>query len=233
MRKLKFAAVAAALPLSARAVPAAAQKAADTLRLAFRDSVPNIDPYYNSQRTGLILSHTVQDMLVYRDPATFEIKPLLATEWKLVDDLTIDFTLRQGVKFHDGSAFSADDVVYTINTVSNPDSKVSTPSNYSWIEKAEKTGDYSVRVKLKRADPGGAGILRTRGADLAEGLSREGRSRRLCQGAGRRRPLQGHQGRAVGVRRVRAVRRLLRQPQGQARDQEDHHALIWAKPQPN
>src|SRR5262249_32316261 len=60
---------------------------------------------------------------------------------------------RQGVKFHDGSSFSADDVVYTINIVSNPDSKVSTPSNYSWIEKAEKTGDYSVRVKLKTPTP--------------------------------------------------------------------------------
>src|SRR5687768_11980826 len=143
MPKLKIAAAAALCAVLIAPLPAAAQKSADTLRLAFRDSVPNIDPYYNSQRTGLILSHTYQDMLVYRDPANFEIKPLLATEWKLVDPLTIDFTLRQGVKFHDGSAFSADDVVYTINTVSNPDSKVSTPSNYSWIEKAEKTGEYS------------------------------------------------------------------------------------------
>ena len=153
MRKLKIAAAAALCAALVAPIPAAAQKSADTLRLAFRDSVPNIDPYYNSQRTGLILSHTYQDMLVYRDPANFEIKPLLATEWKLVDALTIDFTLRQGVKFHDGSSFSADDVVYTINTVSNPDSKVSTPSNYSWIEKAEKTGEYSVRVKLKSPTP--------------------------------------------------------------------------------
>jgi len=141
MRRLRFVAAAALLAAIYAPLPAAAQKSADTLRLAFRDSVPNIDPYYNNQRTGLILSHTYQDMLVYRDPASFEIKPLLATEWTLVDALTIDFKLRQGVKFHDGSPFSADDVVYTINIVSSPDSKVSTPSNYSWIEKAEKTGD--------------------------------------------------------------------------------------------
>ncbi|MDQ8731613.1 ABC transporter substrate-binding protein [Bradyrhizobium sp. LHD-71] len=154
MRRVNFAAaIALAFALVAQAGPASAQKSSDTLRIVFRDAVPNVDPYYNSQRTGLILAHTAWDTLVYRDPETFDLKPLLATEWKLVDDTTLDFTLRQGVKFHDGSPFSADDVVYTINLVSSPDSKVSTPSNYNWIEKAEKTGDYSVRVKLKRPTP--------------------------------------------------------------------------------
>lgn len=153
MRKLRFLAAAALVAAIYAPLPAAAQKSADTLRIAFRDAVPNIDPYYNSQRTGLILSHTAFDQLVYRDPSNFEIKPLLATEWNLVDATTIDFTLRQGVKFHDGSPFTADDVVYTINTVSSPDSKVSTPSNYSWIDKAEKTGPYSVRVKFKTPTP--------------------------------------------------------------------------------
>jgi peptide/nickel transport system substrate-binding protein len=153
MRKLRFAALAALALTFTAPLPASAQKSADTLRIVFRDAVPNIDPYYNSQRTGLILSHTAWDMLVYRDPVSFEIKPLLATEWKFVDGTTLDFTLRQGVKFHDGSTMTADDVVYTINTVSSPDSKVSTPSNYSWIDKAEKTGEYSVRVKFKRPTP--------------------------------------------------------------------------------
>jgi peptide/nickel transport system substrate-binding protein len=132
---------------------AQAQKSADTLRIVFRDGVSNVDPYYNNQRTGVILQHQAWDALVYRDPSNFEIKPLLATEWKFVDAVTLDFTLRQGVKFHDGSAFTADDVVYTINLVSSPDGKVSTPSNYNWIDHAEKTGDYSVRVIFKRPTP--------------------------------------------------------------------------------
>ena len=45
----------------------------------------------------LILSHIYQDMLVYREPSTFELKPLLATDWKLVYPLTIDITLRRRV----------------------------------------------------------------------------------------------------------------------------------------
>ena len=59
--------------------------------------------YFNSQRTGLILAHQAWDMLVHRDPATFEIKPSLATEWRFAEDNSLDLNIRQGVKFHDGS----------------------------------------------------------------------------------------------------------------------------------
>jgi len=147
------AALVAALLLGGGAVPAAAQKSADTLRIVMRDALPNVDPYYNNLRTGVVMHHQAWDGLVYRDPETFQIKPLLATEWKLTDATTIDFTLRPGVKFHDGSPFTADDVVYTLNLASDPASRVSTPANYNWIDKAEKTGDLSVRVHLKRPTP--------------------------------------------------------------------------------
>ena len=147
------AALLAAALLGAAASPATAQKSADTLRITMRDALPNIDPYYNNLRTGLVMHTQGWDGLVYRNPDSFRIEPLLATEWKLVDPTTIDFTLRPGVKFHDGSPFTADDVVYTLNLVSDPASKVSTPANYNWIDKAEKTGELSVRVKLKRPTP--------------------------------------------------------------------------------
>jgi peptide/nickel transport system substrate-binding protein len=150
----KFAAVIlAAVLLGAGMAPVAAQKSADTLRITMSAALTNIDPYYNSLRTGVVMQHQAWDALVYRNPDTFKLEPLLATEWKLPDPTTIEFTLRPGVKFHDGSPFNADDVVYTLNLVADPASKVSTPSNYTWIDKAEKTGDLSVRVKLKRPTP--------------------------------------------------------------------------------
>ncbi len=133
--------------------PAEAQRSANTLRIAFRDAVPNVDPYFNSQRTGLIIGHQAFDGLTHRDPATFRIVPALATEWRWVNPTTIDFTLRQGVKFHDGSSFGPDDVVYTINTVADPNTRVATPSNYNWIDGAEKTGDWTVRLTMKRPTP--------------------------------------------------------------------------------
>ena len=137
---------------TALSTPALAQKSADTLRIAWRDAIPNVDPYYNQLRTGLVVAHEAWDTLVYRDPETFQIKPLLATSWKQTDDTTYEFTLRQGVTFQDGSPFTADDVVYTINTVL-ADKQVAVPSNYSYLAGAEKIDDLHVRVKLKRIFP--------------------------------------------------------------------------------
>ncbi len=133
--------------------PAAAQKAQDTLRIVDRFGLPNIDPYYNSLRTGLVQAHQAWDTLVYRDPESFDLKPLLATEWRWVNDKELEFTLRQGVKFHDGSDFTADDVVYTLNLASNPESRTATPSNYAWIERCEKVDQFKVRVHLKLPTP--------------------------------------------------------------------------------
>ena len=151
--KFRTALMACALGAALLVQPAAAQKSADTLRVVFRDTVTNVDPYFNQLRTGVVISHQAWDGLVYRDPDTFQPKPLLATSWKLVDDRTIEFELRRGVKFHNGDPFSADDVVYTLNTVSAPDSRVSVPSNVNWIERAEKIDDFKVRVHLKRPQP--------------------------------------------------------------------------------
>ena len=132
--------------------PAWAQKSADTLRIAWRDAVTTLDPYYNQQRSGLILAHHLWDGLVHRDPETFAIKPLLATAWRYIDNTTLEFDLRRGVTFHDGSPFTADDVVYTIATVlADPD--VSVPSNYAWLAGAEKVDSHRVRLKLKRVFP--------------------------------------------------------------------------------
>jgi peptide/nickel transport system substrate-binding protein len=133
--------------------PAAlAQKSADTLRVTWRDAIHDVDPYYNQLRTGLVLAHQSWDTLIDRDPDTFLLKPLLAASWHMVDDTTIDFELRRGVTFHNGDPFTADDVVYTIETVL-ADPNVAVPSNFAWLAGAEKLDDAHVRVKLKRVFP--------------------------------------------------------------------------------
>jgi peptide/nickel transport system substrate-binding protein len=135
------------------ALPAAAGKRDNTLKFA-ADQVPeSIDSYFNNIRTGVIITHHVWDHLIYRDPKTNEYKPSLATAWKWVDDKTLELDLRQGVKFHNGEPFDADDVVYTINFVTNPDNKVTAASNVTWIAKAEKVEPYKVRLVLKKPFP--------------------------------------------------------------------------------
>ena len=151
--RLAVLALAAALFAAVLAAPLAhAQKSADTLRVTWRSAIPDVDFYRNNLRAGLVVSQHVWDTLVYRDPETFQLKPLLATSWKYADDTTLEFELRKGVAFHDGSAFTADDVVYTVNSVLN-ESQLSVPSNYAFIDHAEKIDGLHVRIKLKHAFP--------------------------------------------------------------------------------
>jgi peptide/nickel transport system substrate-binding protein len=141
-----------AAALARGVMPAAAQKSADTLRIAWRDAIPDVTPYYNQIRTGIVLSHQVWDSLIYRDPETFQIKPLLAETYKWVNDTTLEFTLRKDVTFHNGARLTADDVVYTINAII-ADQRVVTPNNYAYIDHAAKVDDTRVRIVLKRVFP--------------------------------------------------------------------------------
>ena len=149
MKRRTFLGAAAAVSL---AQPALAQKSRDTLRVVWRDAVPDVDPYRNSLRTGLILAHEGWDTLVYRDPHSFKIVPALATAWDWSNPMAIDFTLRDGVTFHNGDAFNADDVVYTFETILK-DPMVAVPSNFAFLAGAEKLGDMKVRLKLKNVFP--------------------------------------------------------------------------------
>jgi len=149
--RLRGALMAAGLTLATMSI-AQAQQSADTLRITWRDAIPDVDPYYNSLRTGMVVAFEAWDGLVYRDPDTQEIKPALATSWTQVDDTTIDFTLRQGVTFQNGDPFSADDVVYTINDIIQ-DKQVAIPSYYTFLAGAEKIDADHVRLKLKAVYP--------------------------------------------------------------------------------
>lgn len=135
------------------ASPATADKKDDTLNVAWEKELESLDAYYNTAREGVILGRHIFDNLLYRHPDTWEYKPLLAKSYKWVDNVTIEMELRKGVKFHNGEKFDADDVVYTLNFVSNPDNKVLNQRNVNWIKNAEKLGPYKVRIHLKKPFP--------------------------------------------------------------------------------
>ena len=151
-RQVTVALLAAAMAVGG-ASSAAAQKAEDTMRIAFDRELETLDNYFNTAREGIIVSRLVWDGLLYRDPETNEYEGNLATDWEFVDGTTMDFTLREGVSFHNGEPFDADDVVYTLNWVANPDNGVKTQRNVNWIEGAEKLGPYKVRMTMRQPFP--------------------------------------------------------------------------------
>ncbi len=152
-RFVKHCAAAAAAVLMIGAGPAKAGMDDDTLVWATDREADVALPYYNNIRELVIISELVWDTLLFRDLETFEYKPQLATRWEWIDDTTIDLDLREGVRFHDGSDFEADDVVATFNHIVGEDSGILTRRNVDWMKSTEKLGPYKVRIHLKQTFP--------------------------------------------------------------------------------
>src|SRR5450631_2834491 len=128
------------------ATPSFAAKKDNSVVFAFDQTLRSADPYFNQQLIADIIADQVWDTLIYRDPKTGSYQGNLATSWRRIDDKTLEFDLRQGVRFHNGAEFDADDVVYTFNFVVKPENKVLRINLVRWIDHVEKLGRYKVRI---------------------------------------------------------------------------------------
>lgn len=151
LKKVSVLTVAGAI--AATPMAATAGKADDTLNIAWEREQPSLDYYYQNSREGIIVNRHVWDNLLYHDPITGEYTGLLAESYKVIDDQTFEFVIRQGVKFHDGTELTADDVVRTIEFLTKPDTGVIQVRPVSWIKGAEKTDDNTVRIYAKETTP--------------------------------------------------------------------------------
>ncbi len=142
--KLYVAALAACLA----ATSAQAQKSKDTLVLATQDPFAIIDSYIQPDVEVAQFSGAVYGKLIQYNENTGEFIPELAKSWTRIDDRTIDFDLRDDVVYHSGNKFSADDIVYTIDYLLDPNVKLRFKGRYTWVKSAEKLGPYKVRVTL-------------------------------------------------------------------------------------
>ncbi|MBI1776260.1 MAG: hypothetical protein HYR63_13015 [Proteobacteria bacterium] len=133
---------------------APAQQAKNALTWGFTNDIETLDPYGTSKRSSQLVIRNVLEHLLYRDPTSGQAKPALATAWTWIDDKTIEFTLRQGVGFHDRQPFDADDVVYTVQHIKNPAAQIAFgQADYGFINRAEKIGPYTVHLILNAPTP--------------------------------------------------------------------------------
>lgn len=122
---------------------------AKTLKVGLDADPVTLDPQVQLSGGMLQLSHWVFDPLVrWTQEMTFE--PRLATKWKRLDDLTIRFYLRKGVKFHSGNPFSAKDVKWSFERMrKSADFKgLLEPFEGCFI-----VDDYTVDIKTKKPYP--------------------------------------------------------------------------------
>ncbi len=103
----------------------------------------------NALQNGLHAN--VYEALVYYNSKTFQVDPMLATSWREVSPTQMRFSLRKGVKFHDGAPFTADDAVFSLSRA------MSKSSNFTpyvqGIDRIVKVDDSTIDVILKAPNP--------------------------------------------------------------------------------
>ncbi len=135
--------------IAAILLPLAAQ--ATDIRIATRTDVSSIDPHFHHFTPNVAIGRHIFDPLVLQD-AGMGLKPGLAVSWTPVADDVWEFKLRPGVKFHDGTPFTADDVAFTIARVPNvPNS----PSSFAMSTKeiAEVTVVDPLTIRFRTHGP--------------------------------------------------------------------------------
>ena len=128
----------------------AAPAAGKTLRWASQGDPQTADPYSQNEGLTNMFSQSVHDTLVMRDNA-LQLVPGLAVSWQQVNATTWRFNLRRGVKFHDGSPFTADDVVFSYERAQHPNSQL---RQYAVpVGKPRRIDDYTVEFVQDKPNP--------------------------------------------------------------------------------
>jgi peptide/nickel transport system substrate-binding protein len=123
---------------------------AKTFRWANSGDVSSMDPYARQETFLLTFLSNIYEPLVRRDK-DLKLEPALATKWGQVDKTTWFFDLRQGVKFSDGTPFTADDAVFSLNRANGPGSNMG--SLFPSVKEIKKVNDYRIEVTTKYSDP--------------------------------------------------------------------------------
>jgi peptide/nickel transport system substrate-binding protein len=144
--KLKVTLAAAALLGAAALVPVQAT----TLRWAAQNDILTLDPHsQNHATTNAILMHSYEGLTRY--DAKYEVEPSLATKWTYISPTQVRFELRKGVKFHDGSPFTADDVIFTFGRIKQPQGTMQI--YVTGINEIKKIDDHTVDMILSAPNP--------------------------------------------------------------------------------
>ena len=142
--------IAASLTLAACA--SAAPEPVGVIRVGMQPMVQT-DPAFISSDTEVLFANHVYDYLVDVNPQN-QVVPRLAAEWSVSDDgLIYTFTLAEGVKFHDGTSLTPEDVVWTLDRLRDQDVGSPAADLYGNIEAIQAIGDNQVRINLDQPNP--------------------------------------------------------------------------------
>ena len=166
----KTAALALTMSMAVTAMPfgvSAEETDKTVVRINMESEPDNLDPWLSAASDTEAVFHNVFEGLVLFDE-TGALIPGLAESWDISDDgLTYTFHLRDDVTFHNGKAFSAEDVVYTYESLSGLGGEEALSSKFKNLTSVEAVDDYTVTMTLAEADA--AFLQYTRVAVLPKG----------------------------------------------------------------
>ncbi len=136
------------LPLLAALAIGAATAA--PLRWAAQNDILTLDPHSQDHNTSNAIGTHIYEGLT-RLGQNYRPEPSLANKWTYISQTQVRFDLRKGVKFHDGSPFTADDVVFSFGRITQPQG---TKQTYvSGIKEVKKIDDHTVDFILEAPTP--------------------------------------------------------------------------------
>lgn len=125
---------------------------AEPLVVGLASETTSMDPQFHNTGPNNALSTHIFDRLILQDENQ-QLMPGLALSWKPVDDLTWEFKLREGVKFHDGTDFTADDVLCTFERAPNVPNSPASFATYTKGKTLVKVDDYTIHFKTEEPYP--------------------------------------------------------------------------------
>src|SRR3982751_3529844 len=123
---------------------------AKPLRWSSQGDYLSADPHGQNEGINNLINDEIYERLVVRG-RKLELVPGLATKWEMVAPTRWRFTLRRGVTFHDGSPFTADDVVYSVERAQQPTSNFKVYA--APLGKPRKVDDYTVEFETPAPSP--------------------------------------------------------------------------------
>lgn len=153
----------------------------------FPDELMGLDPHITTSYISTRVLEQIYEGLLRTDE-NFRVQPALAEDWEISEDgLTYTFYLRTGVKFHDGSDFTASDVKFSLERILNPETASPQRSRLIMIDTIEIVNPHEIRITLQHPFSPFLIYLATSAISAIvseEFVAREGRLEAVASGTG-------------------------------------------------
>ena len=150
--ELRFTAAAAAVIAAVLAFPGPSFAAKETLVVNIVNEPATVDPHRHWNPDSYYVYRNLFDNLVTRGPDG-AIVPQVAKSWNVLADDEVELEIRDDIRFHDGEPLTAEDVVFSVERITDPDFKSPQLGQFNQIVAAEATGPHTVRLRTNGPYP--------------------------------------------------------------------------------